>query len=99
MDLLAAGLEQTGASSTTRVESFVCGPMPLLKALAGRMKDLGSTAQFSLESRMACGYGVCQGCVLPFKAEGVPGKIRYRKVCTEGPVFRADEVCWEAVPA
>ncbi|MCD6501861.1 dihydroorotate dehydrogenase, partial [bacterium] len=43
----------------------------------------------SLEERMACGIGVCQGCV-------VPTKDGYKRVCKDGPVFRADEIEWEA---
>ena len=46
---------------------------------------------------MACGYGVCQGCVIPFKGDHDPKQIKYRKVCTEGPVFLAEEICWEAI--
>jgi dihydroorotate dehydrogenase electron transfer subunit len=69
----------------------------MLRAVADQMKGLGMKAQFSLESRMACGYGVCQGCVFPFKALDAPDQVRYRKVCTEGPVFMSDEICWEAI--
>ncbi len=77
---------------------FVCGPPGMLRAVAGRIRGLGLRAQFSLESRMACGYGVCQGCVLPFRDERDPAKVRYRKVCTEGPVFDPDQIAWDAIP-
>ncbi len=97
-DLLSTFLEHLAPLSETLVESFVCGPLPMLRAVAAQMNRLGIKAQFSLESRMACGYGVCQGCVLPFKAGEVPGTIRYRKVCAEGPVFSPEEVCWDAIP-
>jgi dihydroorotate dehydrogenase electron transfer subunit len=80
-----------------RAELFVCGPLPMLRAVAERTKGLGVKGQYALESRMACGYGVCQGCVFPFRARDVPGEVRYRKVCTEGPVFDSEEICWEAV--
>jgi len=44
--------------------------------------------QASLEERMACGMGVCQGCAVKTKAEG------YRMVCEDGPVFNLrDIVC------
>jgi dihydroorotate dehydrogenase electron transfer subunit len=80
------------------IEAFACGPLPMLRAAADQMRDLGMKAQFSLESRMACGYGVCQGCSFPFKTRGgVPDQVRYRKVCTEGPVFAFDEIGWEAL--
>jgi dihydroorotate dehydrogenase electron transfer subunit len=96
-DLLPATLPQEKDLSTAPIESFVCGPLAMLRAVAGRVKVLGMKAQFSMESRMACGYGVCQGCVLPFKGDEDPRQVKYRKVCTEGPVFAAEDICWEAV--
>lgn len=87
-----------GASSTDAVELFACGPQPMLRAAVQAVKGLGVRAQVSVESRMACGYGVCQGCVFPFHGAKGPEKVRYRKVCTDGPVFAAEEICWEAVP-
>jgi dihydroorotate dehydrogenase electron transfer subunit len=97
IDLLSTTLAPTGNPPTATMESFVCGPPAMLRAVAGRMKGLGMRAQFSMESRMACGYGVCQGCVIPFKGDHDPKQIKYRKVCTEGPVFLAEEICWEAI--
>ena len=97
IDLLSTTLPRTEDFSTTTVESFVCGPPAMLRAVAGRMKGLGMRAQFSMESRMACGYGVCQGCVIPFKGDEDPRQIKYRKVCTEGPVFAAEEIYWDGI--
>ena len=45
----------------------------------------------SLESSMACGFGVCWGCVTAIR-DGE--KTGYRRVCKEGPVFDAREVVW-----
>ena len=97
IDLLSMTLPRAENLDTATFELFVCGPPAMLRAVAGRIEGLGMKAQFSMESRMACGYGVCQGCVIPFKGEGDPKKIKYRKVCTEGPVFAAEEICWEAI--
>jgi dihydroorotate dehydrogenase electron transfer subunit len=97
IDLLATALPLTENLPSAAIESFVCGPMAMLRAVAERMKGLGMRAQFSMESRMACGYGVCQGCVIPFKGDDGPQQIKYRKVCTEGPVFAAEEICWDAI--
>jgi dihydroorotate dehydrogenase electron transfer subunit len=97
IDLLSMALPRKEELATATIESFVCGPLAMLRAVADRMKGLGMRAQFSMESRMACGYGVCQGCVIPFKGDDDPKQIKYRKVCTEGPVFAAEEICWEAI--
>lgn len=60
-----------------------CGPKGMLRALKN-MKT-GHRMYFSLESRMACGWGVCLGCVVQTR-EG------YKRVCYEGPVFSSEEV-------
>jgi len=63
-----------------------CGPKPMLKALKEISKETGHSLYISMEERMACGWGVCLGCVV----KGEDGY--YRRVCWEGPVFRAEEV-------
>ena len=47
----------------------------------------------SLENNMACGFGVCLGCVVPTRASP-GGAIAYDRVCVEGPVMRAERVAW-----
>lgn len=70
---------------------YGCGPQPMLRALAGRLEAAGVTgAQFSLEERMACGFGVCQACIVPNREESP----RYRLLCMEGPVVDPLEVGW-----
>ena len=63
-----------------------CGPMPMLRALAGAAKKPG---YMSLEARMGCGFGACMGCTI--QTAGGP-----RRVCKDGPVFRKEELLWEA---
>jgi len=63
-----------------------CGPKPMLKALKNLAEETGHEVFLSLEERMACGWGVCLGCVIK-DPEG-----KYRRVCYEGPVFNAKEV-------
>jgi len=66
---------------------FACGPEPMLSSIQNELKDKMIPAQFSVESYMACGVGLCQGCAIP--------KINsneYYLVCKDGPVFEANEV-------
>lgn len=68
---------------------YACGPHPMLKAFARRLEERGVTgAQISLEERMACGFGVCQACIVPHRA----GSPKYRLLCVEGPVIDPREV-------
>lgn len=70
---------------------YGCGPHPMLRALAARLESGGARdAQFSLEERMACGFGVCQACVVPTR-EGSPA---WRLLCVDGPVVDPREVAW-----
>ena len=80
----------TRNKTAERLELFVCGPTPMLKAVGALATAAGVPCQLALESQMPCGIGVCLGCVVP-----CPGDARgpvFRRVCTEGPIFRASEV-------
>ncbi|MBM4117731.1 NAD-dependent dihydroorotate dehydrogenase B electron transfer subunit [bacterium] len=63
-----------------------CGPAPMLAALRAAARA-GDALELSLEERMACGVGVCRGCVVPV-VDGAGG-WRYAAICREGPVFDA----------
>ncbi|MGN1401732.1 MAG: dihydroorotate dehydrogenase electron transfer subunit [Bacillus sp. (in: firmicutes)] len=67
---------------------YSCGPIPMLKAL--QSSNPGKKLFLSLEERMGCGIGACFACV----CRTDEGKIgyNYKKVCSDGPVFRAGEV-------
>lgn len=62
---------------------FACGPEPMLKNIAKIAAQWNVSAWFSLEARMACGFGICQGCVIKTK-QG------YKRVCTDGPIFQTE---------
>ncbi|MBR5790882.1 MAG: dihydroorotate dehydrogenase electron transfer subunit [Phascolarctobacterium sp.] len=64
---------------------YVCGPVPMMKAVANACLEANVKCQVSLEKYMACGLGACLSC-----ACGGIGKRM--KVCTDGPVFWAEEV-------
>lgn len=67
---------------------YACGPTPMLKAVAETI-DPGVPAYLALEQRMGCGIGACLACVVPARGPHGPS---YQRVCTEGPVFRAEEL-------
>jgi dihydroorotate dehydrogenase electron transfer subunit len=72
---------------------YVCGPDPMLKAVAALAEKHGVVCDLSLEAHMACGFGVCLGCVVPTRQAG-SDEIRYDRVCVEGPVMRAGVLAW-----
>lgn len=72
---------------------LACGPRPMLAALAaivraGRLRPRAGFAQVSLEAAMACGVGVCLGCV-------VKTRKGLQRVCADGPVFDLLDLVWE----
>ncbi len=72
-------------------EIFACGPEPMLERVSEIASEYGLTAQLSLESPMACGFGICVGCAVAVKAD-VPEGFIYKRVCVDGPVFRSNEL-------
>jgi dihydroorotate dehydrogenase electron transfer subunit len=67
---------------------YTCGPTPMLKAIE---KEYSHKKVFlSLEERMGCGVGACFACVC--KTSSDPSDVSYKKVCSDGPVFRVGEV-------
>lgn len=72
---------------------LACGPKPMLRAVSRVCAELGIPLQVSLEERMACGVGACLGCACKTKDEN--GGIHHRHVCKDGPVFNAEEVCFD----
>ncbi len=63
---------------------YACGPTPMLRAV---FATAGKPGQYSMEERMACGFGGCMGCTLP-TAEGMV------RICKEGPVFESQVLPW-----
>lgn len=71
---------------------YACGPMPMLRAVKTYAKEQGINAYISLEERMACGVGACLGCVCKTKNVDHHSRVKNARICTDGPVFEADEV-------
>jgi dihydroorotate dehydrogenase electron transfer subunit len=76
-----------------RLHVYACGPSPMLKAVAKLATAAGVACDLALEAPMACGFGVCLGCVVPtHQHDG--GPVEYKRVCVEGPVMRAGDLAW-----
>jgi len=76
-----------------RLHLYVCGPSPMLKAVARQALAAGVVCDLALEAPMACGFGVCLGCVVPTHKSS-DGPVTYERVCVEGPVMRAERMAW-----
>jgi dihydroorotate dehydrogenase electron transfer subunit len=72
---------------------FACGPTPMLKAVGKIAEEFNLPAELSMDEHMCCGVGVCLTCVIPIKTSD---GWEYQRTCTEGPVFDAHQIVWEA---
>jgi len=79
---------------------YSCGPHAMLREVARISLAAGvESCQLSLENNMACGIGVCMGCVQKIRG-AAPGDTSGRdwhreRVCKDGPVFNAEDIAWE----
>ena len=70
---------------------FCCGPDAMMHAVAARCEHHGLRCYLSLETYMACGYGVCNGCTVEVQGPRFGG-WPYSRTCIEGPVYEASEL-------
>jgi dihydroorotate dehydrogenase electron transfer subunit len=74
---------------------YACGPMPMLRQVTSLARRYDIPVQVAVEELMACGIGVCMTCVLP--VVGTDGITRMVRSCTDGPIFRGEQVRWDDV--
>jgi dihydroorotate dehydrogenase electron transfer subunit len=87
--LLESILDARPAAPSERCPKvYGCGPPGMNEALRKVAVERGIPCEICLESRMACGFGICFGCVAPIRKE-VDGPFYNRRICWEGPVFDA----------
>ncbi len=77
------------------VKLYVCGPTPMMRAVAKIADTHGHACDVSLEQVMGCGLGGCYSCVvLTRMPDAAPHFVRS---CLDGPVFEAGRIVWEAM--
>ena len=67
---------------------YVCGPKPMMMAVAKYAHKNHFPCEVSLENKMACGLGACLCCVENTNEGNVC-------VCKEGPVFNINQLLWQ----
>ena len=78
---------------------FVCGPLPMLRAVYRKCAARGNPCFVSMEKRMACGVGACLGCRIGTIGTIEPtGTIKENRIgkrcCKDGPVFDGRTIAW-----
>lgn len=85
-------LEELYTDDNEPTAVFTCGPEPMMKAVSAVAAQHETPCWASLETPMACGFGICFSCVTRVRIDG--GDWDYRRTCVEGPVFRAEQLHW-----
>ena len=79
---------------------YTCGPEPMMKRVAQIAASYRLDCQIAVERAMACGMGTCQSCCIkvrksdPSQPPLAGQNWAYRLACTDGPIFRADDLLW-----
>lgn len=71
---------------------YSCGPQIVLQKLSEIANKHNIESQLALEKVMACGIGVCRGCVIKIKRNN---EIKTVSICKDGPVFLGSELLWQ----
>ncbi len=88
--MLPAALTEDALRAGNYSEVFACGPTPMLAYIQKICQAVGVKCWLSMEAHMACGVGVCLGCVI----DTTEGK---KRCCKEGPVFDGDILIFKPV--
>lgn len=80
-------LKEHVRNSSEIIYAFACGPNAMYKQIQNLFPESKTVYwQVSMESNMACGTGVCQGCAIKMRTNNL------RFVCTHGPVFNLEDI-------
>jgi len=90
---LADALDDLEPDDVARL--YVCGPTPMMRAVAKLAQTHARACDVSLEQVMGCGLGGCYSCVV--LARGEDGTPHFVRSCLDGPVFDANRIVWEAL--
>ena len=88
--MLPAALTEETLKAGNYDAVYACGPTPMLAYIQKICQAVGVKSWLSMEAHMACGVGVCLGCVI----DTTEGK---KRCCKEGPVFDGNILIFKPV--
>ena len=73
---------------------FSCGPPLMMESVRSYSLKNNLKCDLALETIMACGIGICQGCTVERKVDQLDNSYRNRfaLACMDGPIFNAKEI-------
>lgn len=89
VDALAAAIPRVDAEVV-----YAAAPMATLDRIATVCLEHRLPAQVAVQEPIACGTGLCHGCVVPVaRADG--SGYDHLRACVEGPVFNPARILWD----
>ena len=74
---------------------FSCGPPLMMEAVRSYSLNNHLECDLALETIMACGIGICQGCTVEREIDKQTDhsyRNRFALACMDGPIFKAEEI-------
>jgi len=81
--------------NNSNVKIFSCGPPQMMESVKLFSLKHSLKCDLALETIMACGIGICQGCTVERKVEESTAdsyRDRFVLACLDGPIFSAEEI-------
>jgi dihydroorotate dehydrogenase electron transfer subunit len=92
---LGEALRSANDRRGTSIKLYVCGPTPMMRAVAQLAATHRRPCDVSLEQVMGCGLGGCYSCVVLTRDPG--HQPHFIRSCIDGPVFDAERIVWDAL--
>ena len=92
IDAVDSVIDRCGPS----IKIFSCGPAPMMEAVKRYASERSLSCSLALETIMACGIGICQGCTVELSPSQSKNNHSYREryalACIDGPVFNSEDI-------
>ena len=86
-------LEKVLTNIKKEIKVFTCGPPGMMKGVSTFCKNNNIDCDLALETIMACGIGICQGCTIVRNTESIDTyRNHYALACIDGPIFNIKEI-------
>ena len=78
-----------------KIKIFSCGPAIMMESLKDFSNKNEIDRDLALETIMACGFGICQGCTVEYDnvdSDCHSYRSKYGLVCLDGPIFSSKKI-------
>ncbi len=77
-----------------KIKIFSCGPPGMMNAVKNYSIEKNISCDLALETIMACGVGICQGCTVTLENNSNEASYRekFALACLDGPIFNAKDI-------